>query len=240
MIVSSSNHLTKSGYSGRIAGIIFFTILCLITFTIAWKTAPRIEVINGTFLGCWQRNYYGDQAPEKLDVIWRTYLGKGKTIISKTIGEKEWAGSGWTGQPLLIKENGKLILFQGAFDHHLKKIDAETGGVIWQYAFDDVIKGTATIWQNPGAVNEAERIVLLQGSRRGIDKDLYSRIVPSFRGISGITGQELWRLNVRQTPSYSRDVDGSALIVQDTAYIGLENALFIKFDPKIFKKVAFF
>jgi outer membrane protein assembly factor BamB len=231
MIVNRSHIGTKSGFSGRIAGIISFMFLCLLFFAMTWLTAPRIEVIIGTFLGNWQRNYYGNRAPEKLDVIWRTYLGKGTTIISKKIGEKEWAGSGWTGQPLLIKENGKLILFQGAFDHHLKKIDAETGRVIWEYAFDDVIKGTATIWLNPGAVNDAERIVLLQGSRRGIDKDLYSRIVPSFRGISGISGQEFWRLNIRQTPSYSRDVDGSALVLGDTAYIGLENALFVKFDP---------
>jgi len=211
---------------------IFFLILIALTFINAFNGAvPETEVIIGTFLGDWHRNYYGDHAPEKLDVIWRTFLGKGKTIISKKIGEKEWAGSGWTGQPLLVRENGKLRLFQGAFDHHLKKIDAETGKIIWQYAFDDVIKGTGTIWVNSKAENPAEHMVILQGSRRGLDKDLYSRIVPSFRAISGITGEELWRMNVRQTASYSRDVDGSAMILQDTAYIALENALFVKFNP---------
>ncbi len=206
-------------------------LLLSILLLLAWDAAPKIDVIIGSFLGDWQRNYYGNKAPEKLDVIWRTFLGKGKTIISKKIGEKEWAGSGWTGQPLLVRENNRLYLFQGAFDHNFKKLDAATGKIIWQYTFDDVIKGTGTIWLNSRADNPAERFVILQGSRRGLNKDLYSRIVPSFRAISGLSGEELWRLNVRQTHSYSRDVDGSAIILQDTAYIALENALFIKFDP---------
>lgn len=50
--------------------------------------------------------------------------------------------AGWTGQPLLIKENGEPYLIQGASNHH-KKIRAKTGKLIWQYKFDDVIKGTA-------------------------------------------------------------------------------------------------
>ena len=224
-------------YSCRSATIILNILVFLpLIFGFAGEPAGT-KVIIGTFLGDWQRNYYGDAAPEKMDVLWRTYLGKGKTVISKKIGEKEWAGSGWTGQPLLVEENNRLILFQGAFDHHLKKIDAQTGSVIWQYAFDDVIKGTGTIWLNPNTDDPAERFVILQGSRRGLDKDIYSRIVPSFRAVSGSTGEELWRLNVRQTPSYSRDVDGSAIVLQDTAYIALENALFIKFSPDRKKSV---
>jgi len=38
-------------------------------------------------------------------------------------------------------------------------------------------------------------------------------------------------MNISQTASYSRDVDGSALIIDNTAYIGLENALFTIFNP---------
>jgi outer membrane protein assembly factor BamB len=38
-------------------------------------------------------------------------------------------------------------------------------------------------------------------------------------------------MNVTRTASYSRDVDGSALIINNTAYIGLENALFTVFNP---------
>ncbi|MCK4749886.1 MAG: PQQ-binding-like beta-propeller repeat protein, partial [Bacteroidales bacterium] len=45
------------------------------------------------------------------------------------------------------------------------------------------------------------------------------------------SGKELWRLDVKWTDSYSRDVDGSALILGDTAYLGLENSLFTVFSP---------
>jgi hypothetical protein len=38
-------------------------------------------------------------------------------------------------------------------------------------------------------------------------------------------------MNVKQTYSYSRDVDGSSIVVNDTAYIGLENGIFTVFNP---------
>jgi len=190
-----------------------------------------IELVIPTFLGGEGRNYYGNEAPDRLDLLWKFYLGKGKTIISKTIGEKEWAGSGWTGQSLLVRENDQLFLIHGSLDHHLRKIDAKSGNMIWQYKFDDVIKGTGTIWINSKSQNLEESVIILQGSRRGFENDLYSKYVPSFRAISYFTGNELWRMNVSRTASYSRDVDGSALITNETAYIGLENALFTVFNP---------
>jgi outer membrane protein assembly factor BamB len=190
-----------------------------------------IELIIPTFLGGEGRNYYGNEAPDRLDLIWKFYLGKGKTVISKKIGEKEWAGSGWTGQTLLVKENDRLYIIQSSLNHQLRKIDATSGKLIWDYNFDDVIKGTGTLWVNKAARNLDESVVILQGSRRGLEKDLYSKYVPSFRAISYFSGKELWRMNVVQTASYSRDVDGSALIIDDTAYIGLENALFTVFNP---------
>ncbi len=69
----------------------------------------------------------------------------------------------------------------------------------------------------------------MQGSRAG--KSLYSTTVPSFRAISIATGQDRWQLSSGQTHSYSRDVDASALILNDTAYLGLENSIFTIFDP---------
>ena len=157
----------------------------------------KVEI--GTYLGNWQRNYYGNSAPGKLDLIWRMYLGKGKTVISRKIGEKEWAGSGWTGQPLLVRENDELFLIQGAYDYHLKKIKASSGELIWQYKFDDVVKGTGTIWFNQEAQNLEESALILQGSRRGFDNYLDTPYIPSFRAISYFTGKELWRLNVKIT-----------------------------------------
>ena len=191
------------------------------------STYPIIQ----TFLGNWERNYYGENAPDKLDVIWKLYLGKGETVISRKAGSRIWAGAGWTGQPLLVNEKGTLYLIQGAYDHNLKKINAETGELIWQYEFDDVIKGTGTIWVNKNPNKPENALVILQGSRLGVGNFLDSKHIPSYRAISYFTGKELWRMDQKWTHSYSRDVDGSALILNDTAYLGLENSFFTVFDP---------
>ncbi len=190
-----------------------------------------IQLINPTFLGNNQRNYYGNLLPDTLEVIWKLYLGEGETVISRKLGSRMWKGAGWTGQPLMVKENGKLYLIQGAYDHHLKKIDAETGKIVWQYKFDDVIKGTGTIWKNTNDVRLEEKYIILQGSRLGVGNYLDTKHIPSYRGISLQSGKELWRLDVKWTDSYSRDVDGSALIIDSLAYIGLENSLFTILDP---------
>lgn len=185
----------------------------------------------GTYLGNWHRNYYGNEAPSALNMIWKSYLGHGTTVISRKIGKKVWAGSGWTGQPLLIEENGRPFLIIGAFDHNLKKIDARTGHVQWQCSFDDVIKGTGTLWINPNASNLQNKVIILQGSRLGTQYNLDAPCIPSYRAVSYFTGKELWRLNVPRTRSYSRDVDGSAVVIGNTVYIGLENGTFVALDP---------
>jgi outer membrane protein assembly factor BamB len=153
------------------------------------------------------------------------------TVISRKIGEKIWAGAGWTGQPLVIEEDGRLFLIQGAYDHNLKKISADSGKLVWQYKFDDVVKGTGTIWENPNDENPATKYLILQGSRLGVGNYLDTRHIPSFRAINYMTGEEVWRLDVKWTDSYSRDADGSPLIINDTVYAGLENSLFTVLDP---------
>ncbi len=196
---------------------------------IARTKLDNINVLISTYLGSEKRNYYGNLAPEKLDTIWKLYLGKG---MSPAYGKnKIWAGAGWTGQPLFVKEANKSYLIQGAFDYNLKKIDAKTGKIIWQYKFDDIIKGTGTIWVNHNETQKDKRYVIIQGSRLGVGNSKKTKHVPSLRAVSYITGKELWRMNVKATDSYSRDVDGSALVVNDTAYLALENALFTVFDP---------
>ncbi len=192
---------------------------------------PDYEVVTPTFLGNFQRNYYGNSAPDTLKLIWKHYLGKGKTTISRSLGEKEWAGAGWTGQPLIVREDSNLFLIQGAYDHNLKKINARSGELVWQYQFDDVVKGTGTIWVNPDTTEKENQLLILQGSRLGYGQYLDTEYAPSYRAISYFTGKEMWRYNSAMTKSYSRDVDASALIFNDTAYIGLENSLFTKFNP---------
>lgn len=191
-----------------------------------------VSIVIPTFLGNDQRNYYGNEAPSDLKVKWKKWLGKGTTIISRRSGSRTWAGAGWTGQPLYFMEDGIPYLIQGAYDFNLKKIDARDGTIVWQYKFDDVIKGTGTAWFNPLAKSPKDRIVIFQGSRLGVGNYLDTKHIPSFRAVSYLTGKELWRFDVRWTDSYSRDVDGSALVVNDTLYIGLENSIFTLLDPK--------
>ncbi|MGH1336243.1 MAG: PQQ-binding-like beta-propeller repeat protein [Aureispira sp.] len=187
----------------------------------------HLRILNSSFLHNNARNYYGDSAPNHLQTIWKLFLGKGTTKVGALT--KTWKGAGWTGQPLVFVENGKKYLLQGAYDYHLKKIDAATGKLVWQYKFDDVVKGTGSIWINHQADSLEDFALVLQGSRAG--KSLYSTTVPSFRAISLITGQDRWQLSSAQTHSYSRDVDASALVWNDTAYLGLENSIFTIFNP---------
>jgi outer membrane protein assembly factor BamB len=190
-----------------------------------------IQIRVATFLGNEKRNYYGDFADTSLRINWKIFLGKGTTIVSKAKGVEEWYGAGWTGQPLVVDECGKTFLIQGCYDHHLKKIDAATGEVVWQYRYDDILKGTGTLWKNDSAKNPDDRFLILQGSRLGVQNSQASAEVYSYRAVSYIRGTENWRMNIKRGLSYSRDVDASALILNDTAYLGLENATFIAFDP---------
>ena len=190
-----------------------------------------VEVINGTFLGNWERNYYGDGTPNSLATVWKHDLGEGETIIGRTTGSVDWKGAGWTGQPLMIKEGKDTFLIQGAYDHHLKKINASNGELVWQYKFNDVIKGTGTFWHNKTDTSASQRYIILQGSRLGTHHYFDADEIYSYRAISYSSGKELWRHNSKRTRSYSRDVDASALVFNDTAYIGLENSYFTVFNP---------
>ena len=197
----------------------------------AYAEPDTVEIFNGTFLGGDGRNYYGNEAPSDLEVVWRHYLGEGETVISRNLGSRTWKGAGWTGQPLMVREDNDTFLVQGANDHHLKKINARDGSLVWQYPFDDVIKGTGTLWFNRTETDPAKRWIILQGSRLGVGNYLDSPVIPSYRAVSYLTGRELWRHHVKWSDSYSRDVDASALVHNDTAYIGLENSWFTVFNP---------
>lgn len=219
--------------------ILFFAISCEPEIISPAQTISSIEIqkrevkstllINKTFLGNEKRNFYGNYAPTHLNIKWTLLLGTGKTMVGIT--EKTWSGAGWTGQPLMLKVNDTLYIIQGAYDHNLKKIRVSDGKLIKQFQFDDVIKGTGSIWQNPNPSSPKDEFYILQGSRKGVLYGNSSPIVPSYKAISFIGMNKMWIYNSKKMRSYSRDVDGSALILNDTAYLGLENGLFIVFDP---------
>jgi len=184
------------------------------------------KIIVGSFLGDEKRCYYGENPPSELKLIWKCWLSGAEGHMPFHSGESSMRyGAGWTGQPLLFKEKDDLFLLQGSFDYNLRKINANTGNVVWKYSFDDAIKGTGTLFYNRKSESEEGKLIVLQGSRQSAKSDY------NFRGISAVSGDELYRMQVVRTPSVSRDVDGSALIYNDTAYIGLENGIFKVFNP---------
>jgi outer membrane protein assembly factor BamB len=187
----------------------------------------------GTYLGTEARRFYGiGPVPETLRVIWKCRIGSGKTAGTATVkGATTWSGTGWTGQCTIIRDGGRLYLVSGGFDHGLRKIDAETGDVVWRYEFPDVIKGTNTIWIDPKATSEKNRIVVIAGSRRGFGLSMSSPAIAPVRAVSFATGKELWRVPVAHTLSYSRDADASAIVRNGIVYQGLESAQFLKLDP---------
>lgn len=169
---------------------------------------PETELLLPTYLGNARRRFYGRGMPQKLDLLHQFPLGSGRTFLGGR--STVWTGAGWTGQPTLTKDRGKIYLTIGSFDRYLKKIDLETQEVVWNYQFDDIIKGTATIYIDPSADDE-NRLVILQGSRLSFLPKNSRKPSSSFRAISFRSGRELWRLPFRKTPSYSRDNDSSPL-----------------------------
>ncbi len=188
------------------------------------KPKNGYTIINATFLGNFERNYYGNYAPDSLRLIWKAELGTGTTRVgSQTL---TWSGAGWTGQTLIVSHGRKTYLLQGTYEHNIKKIDAETGKVLARFDCGDVIKGTGTLYYN------GKRLMMMQGSRTG-GTSLPDGSAASFRAIDFQSFRLLWSIISKKTKCYSRDVDGSALVYNDTAYLGLENGLFTVFNPNI-------
>jgi len=186
-----------------------------------------------TFLGTPARRFYGlGPAPKRLDLIWKTAIGSGSTS-AKYPDEAAgvWSGTGWTGMPALIRDKGKLSLLIGGYDHNLHRIDAATGEVIWEYAFDDVIKGSPSVFANPAPKGEDDAYVVLAGSRRGYPLKIDSPLVAPYRAVTFGSGKELWRLPSPQTESYSRDCDASGFYLDGRQYMVLEDGWFYALDP---------
>lgn len=196
------------------------------------KPPSPFEIYNGTFLGGESRNYYGNFCGDSLNLQWKFNLGSGKTIVTAEAGVEVWAGAGWTGQPLITKEYGVSYIYQGSFDHHLKKIALDSGKLVWQYEFDDILKGTGTLFENEKAADPQNQLMIFQGSRKGLQYSLSDTAVASLRGISALSGKEQWRMPMKRTRCYSSDVDASPLFVNGTGYIGLENGYFVSFHPE--------
>lgn len=185
-----------------------------------------------SFLGDETRRLYGlGPPPKRLELIWKTTIGSGMTSPVGKGKNEPWTGTGWTGQPVIVRDKGTLYLLLGGFDRNLHKIDLKTGKVIWEYAFDDIIKSTPTVIEDPKPDDPEDRYLVLAGSRRGWPSSYTDPNLAPYRAVSFGTGQEVWRLPVPLTASYSRDVDGSGFLYDGRMYSGVESGWFYKFNP---------
>ncbi len=186
-----------------------------------------------TFLGTESRRFYGvGPAPTHLHVIWKTRIGGGWT--SGRFSDDPamyWSGTGWTGTPALVRDGGRLYLLIGGYDHDLRKVDAETGEVVWRYDFGDVIKSSPSVVANPHPTSQDDRYLVIAGSRRGADAKLDDLAIAPYRAVTFGSGREVWRLPAPRTAAYSRDADGSGFFIDGRQYMGLEDGWFYSLDP---------
>lgn len=186
-----------------------------------------------SFLGGETRRFYGvGPVPEQLGLIWKARIGSGKTSASR--GETvapTWSGTGWTGQPALVRDGGRLYLIVGGFDHNLRKIDAATGETLWKYGFPDVIKGSPTVFENPAPTGDDDRLLVVCGSRRGYPQSMGDPDIAPVRCVTFGSGRELWRLPAPRTRSYSRDADSSGFFRDGRLYQAVESGILYSLDP---------
>jgi hypothetical protein len=102
------NRITMKSYKFIFLILSFFSC----SRTILSQEPDSIKVLVKTFRGNEQRNYYGNEAPKNLKLIWKLNLGGGTSVVWGM--PRVWSGAGWTGQPLLVEEKGKPYLIQGA------------------------------------------------------------------------------------------------------------------------------
>ena len=187
----------------------------------------------GTFLGNYGRRYYGQgPAPKRLDVLWKVRLGSGWSSGKfDSDPPSKWAGSGWTGQPSVVVDGGRAYIIASSYAYKLRKIDAETGEVLWAYQYDDIIKGSPSVFQNPSPTGSDDKYIVVAGSRRGYPYKLDDPRVAPVRAVTFGSGKELWRLPVPQTRCYSRDCDGSGFYHDGSYFVGVESGYLYALDP---------
>ncbi|MHB9115757.1 MAG: outer membrane protein assembly factor BamB family protein [Thermoleophilia bacterium] len=168
------------------------------------------------FRGNGHRSFYGTgplptQAPR---VLWRFPEGGPMSSSSSEGGESRvWAGTGWTGQPVVVEQGGVTKVMFGAYDRALHVLDADTGKrLLPDLPTGDLIKGS--VMADPDGYP-----LLYSGSR-----DNFFRVVALDRAEPEV----LWKLDAASVPRpvWNNDWDSSAVIVGDYLFEGGENSYF--------------
>ncbi len=192
------------------------------TVEIIISQPPQREILLASFLGGGPRRFYGRGEITQFTVNRKLYIGGGKTTVRKQT--KTWYGAGWTGQPLLVRDGGDIFIIQSCYDHHLRCISADSLKVVWMHQLDDIQKGCGTVYQYSSG-DSLDMLVVLQGSRLGLGKSLFEDRIYSMRAIDFDTAEELWRLNITKSHSYSRDNDASPLVLDNAIFNVGENSI---------------
>lgn len=167
------------------------------------------------FRGNSHRSYYGTgPVPDAPRVLWRFPEGAPMSASSSEGGvSRVWAGTGWTGQPVVAERGGGTQVMFGAYDRAVHFLDADTGArVLPDLPTGDLIKGSVSL--DPDGYP-----LLYTGSR-----DNYFRVVALDREEPVV----LWKLDAASVPKpvWNNDWDSSAVVVGDYLFEGGENSYF--------------
>lgn len=103
------------------------------------KPTPVPPQLIKTWLGNWERNFYGTgPIPEKpLKVIWQIKTG----FISGRLHPDGWGGTSWPGQPTVTRDT---VYFPSA-DGNVYSVNTADGEINWKFKATDSFKAAPTI-----------------------------------------------------------------------------------------------
>ena len=170
-----------------------------------------------TFRGNATRTYYGaGPIPMHPRILWRYPVSGSLCSISEDRrGEREWCGTGWTGQPnVIVARSGKIEVRINAYDGAYHFLNGRTGEPIRpKLQTGDLAKGSAS--SDPDGYP-----LYYAGSR-----DNLFRVIALDRSEPTV----LWELDARSSvpnPVWNDDWDGAPLVVGDYLLEGGENSWF--------------
>jgi hypothetical protein len=170
-----------------------------------------------TFRGNATRSWYGEgPVPRNPRVLWR-YPSTGSlcSFSSDPNGEREWCGTGWTGQPnVIVADDGSIEVRINANDGAYHFLDGRTDAPVRSsLQTGDLAKGSAT--SDPDGYP-----LYYAGSR-----DNHFRVIALDRAEPTV----LWSLDSTTSvanPLWNSDWDGAPLVIDDYLLEGGENSWF--------------